>query len=384
MIKLIFGYIKGIGRTKFGVLDETLEELIEIAIKEALRDANLKVEDIDIIFISNFLYGIIANQLHLNTLLNNSVNFVGKPIFRTESACASGGSAFFQGLLSLKRYENALIVGVEKMTDIDIKLITKALASAGKIDLYFQEGFIFPAAFALIAQQHMIKYGTTREDLELVALKNHENARLNSFAHFFNKQVSIEDIRNSQDICTPLKLYDCSPISDGAVAIIITRKKSSSRDIEVIGSSFCTDYISFIDRNDFTSFTSVQRAAAEAYKQANINPEVLDLIEVHDCFTISELIALEDLKICIPGNSKGLIRSGAINRNGRIPVNTDGGLKGNGHPVGATGLAQIFEIVTQLRGEAGERQIDTPKLALTHNIGGFGSSAAIHIFKGNK
>lgn len=375
------GYIRGVGRTEFGILDKNIEEMMSIAISKTLTDANTTINDIDIIFVSNFLSGILQNQLHLSSLLNNVFNFTSKPIIRTECACTSGGSAIFQALIALSKYTNVLVVGVEKLSNIDNRLVTKAMCSAENITLYFKEGLIFPAEWALVAQQHMLKYGTTSEDLNLVSYKNHKNAILNPYAHFNHKNVTMEMIQSSEIISSPLKLFDCCPISDGAAAIIISKNKKSNRDIAVIGSSFCTDYCSLTQRENLTSFNSAKNAAHEAYKQANVKPDDLDLIEVHDCFTISELIALEDLGICNPGESKELVRNGSTNLDGIIPVNTDGGLKGDGHPIGATGIAQIYEAVTQLRSEAGKRQVKDAEIALTHNIGGIGGTAAIHILR---
>ena len=375
------GYIRGIGRTKFGILDESIQDMMSIAVSETLKDANVTANDIDMVLVSNFVSGILQNQLHLNSILNNICDFIGKPIIRVESACASGGSAIHLAQIALNKYRNVLVVGVEKMSNIEVDIVTKALASADDTSSYLNEGLIFPATYALMAQQHMLKYGTTLKDLALVSYKNHKNSKLNPLAQFNYKDVTMETIENSAVVCSPLRLFDCSPISDGAAAVLITKNKEDDRDIAIIGSSFSTDYCSLVQRENLTSFRSAKNAALEAYKQANVKPNELDLIEVHDCFTIAELIALEDLGLCKPGESKDLVRSGYTNIDGTIPVNTDGGLKADGHPIGATGVAQIYEVVTQLRGEAGERQVGGAKVALTHNVGGVGGSAAINIFR---
>lgn len=375
------GYVRGIGKTKFGILDESIQDMMSIAVSKSLKDANADPNDIDMIFVANFVAGILQDQLHLNSILNNVCNFAGKPIIRVETACASGGSAIYQALISLNKFRNILVVGVEKMSNIETDIVTKALASADDISSYLKEGLIFPATFALMTQQHMLKYNTTSKDLTLVSYKNHKNAKLNPLAHFNYKDVTMEMIQDSSVVCSPLRLFDCSPISDGAAAVIISKDKNSNRDIAIICSSLCTDYCSLTQRENLTSFNSVKKAASEAYRQANIKPNDLDLIEVHDCFTISELIALEDLGICKPGESKDLVRSGYTDIGGTIPVNTDGGLIANGHPIGASGVAQICEVVTQLRGEAEQRQVGGAKVALTHNIGGVGGTAVINIFR---
>jgi acetyl-CoA C-acetyltransferase len=259
--------------------------------------------------------------------------------------------------------------------------ITKAICAANDALSDQKEGLIFPAGFALIARQYFKKYGATSNDLDLVSLKSHSNANLNETAHFFHKKVDLEMIKNSPKVCSPFKLFDCSPVSDGAAAVVLSSKKNSCRDIEIIGSAFRTDTISLAQRNDLTSFSAVRLAAADAYKQAGISPKDVSIAEVHDCFTISELVAMDDLGFCKPGLAKDLVRKNETALSGKIPIGTGGGLKAGGHPIGATGIAQIYELTTQLRGEAGSRQVDRAKIGLAHNIGGTAGSAAVHILK---
>jgi acetyl-CoA C-acetyltransferase len=227
----------------------------------------------------------------------------------------------------------------------------------------------------------MMRFGIKREDLSNVSFKNHKNANLNPLAHFYNKKVTMEMINKSPVIATPLNLFDCSPISDGASAIVVSQEKKSDRDVEVIGSDLATDYISLAQRKDITSFPAARIAAANAFRQAKITPKDLSVAEVHDCFTIAELLAMEDIGICQPGESKYFIRDERTTLGGDIPINTDGGLEADGHPIGASGIAQLFEIVTQIRGEAGKRQIDDVEIGLSHSIGGIGGTAVIHILK---
>jgi acetyl-CoA C-acetyltransferase len=228
----------------------------------------------------------------------------------------------------------------------------------------------------------MLKYGIEHDVLEQVSYLNHKNANLNPFAHFSYKDVTMEMIKQSPVVASPLNLFDCSPISDGAAAAIISKDRYSERDIEILSSHISTDSISISQRKDLTSFNATKTASKKAYKDASITPDDLDIVEVHDCFTISQLLALEDLGLCKPGRSADLIENGDIGIDGRIPVNTDGGLKANGHPIGATGLAQIFEVVTQLRGEAGNRQVSDSEIGLAQNIGGIGGTAGITIMRG--
>jgi acetyl-CoA C-acetyltransferase len=263
------------------------------------------------------------------------------------------------------------------MTGTKLMSPTDAIAMAGDHENDFDNGLIFPASYALIAQQYLLKYKITHEIFEKISYINHKNANLNPLAHFYHKDVTMEMIKNSQMIASPLNLFDCSPISDGAVSIIISDKKHSDRDIKILSSHIATDTISLTQRDDFTSFKATKIASKKVYKETGISPQEIDILEVHDCFTINELLALEDLGLCSPGGAPSLVENGDILIGGMIPVNTDGGLKANGHPIGATGLAQIFEIVTQLRLEAGKRQVSCPEVGLAQNIGGIGGTCGI-------
>ncbi|MFH1897598.1 MAG: thiolase domain-containing protein [Candidatus Desantisbacteria bacterium] len=374
-------YITAIGRTKFGILNETLPKLAYKAMLSALEDSNLLIRDIDAIYVANFCSGPFQNQLHLNSLISSLLPGLRIPIIRIETACASGGSALYQALISLTKFKTIMVVGVEKMSNVDPTKATMNISAAGDKMLDQNEGLTFPASYALIAQQHMLKYGTTLDDLSLVSLKNHENGNLNEFAHFYHKKVDMEMIRNSPVICSPLRLFDCSPISDGAAALIVSRERRSYRDIKIVASALATDYISPAQRRDLTSFNAVKIATNEAYSQAKIHAQDVNIAEVHDCFTITELIAMEDLGFCKPGESKNYVREGRTKLNGDISINTDGGLKADGHPIGASGVGQVYEVVTQLRNEAGERQVKNLEIGLTHNIGGIGGTAVIHIFR---
>ena len=372
-------YITGVGRTKFGILSKSLVELTYEAMFNAIEDSPLNINDIDAIYVSNFLGGPLNGQLHFNSIIASLLPSINIPIIRIETACASSSVAFNQALNSLKKMPNIMIIGVEKMTGTKLMSPTDAIAMAGDHEIDFEQGLIFPAAYALIAQQYMQKYGVTHDILELVSYINHVNANRNPLAHFYHKEVTREMIKNSQMVASPLNLFDCSPLSDGAVAIIISDKKHADRDIRILSSRIATDTISLTQRADMTSFLATKIAGAQAYKDAGITPKKIDVVEVHDCFTISELLALEDLGFCAPGESSTMIENGDILLDGALPVNPDGGLKANGHPIGATGLAQIFEIVTQLRLEAGSRQVADPEIGLTQNIGGIGGTCGITI-----
>jgi acetyl-CoA C-acetyltransferase len=373
-------YITGIGRTKFGILQETLQEMAYMAISAALQDAEMALEEINAIYIGNFCAGPTQSQLHINALIADILPGLQIPMIRVETACASGGAALYNALIALSRFDNILVLGLEKLSIESLKATT-AISMAGDRFIDQREGLIFPASYALIAQQHMLKYNTKSEDLGLVALKNHQNANLNKDAHFYNTDIDINKILESPIVCSPLKLFDCSPLSDGACAAILSNHKRTKRDIEVIASSLATGNLAFTNSKDITSFPAVKKAAFDLYQQASLSPNDIDIFMVHDCFTIAELVAMEDLGICKPGESIYYVRDGRTKIDGDIPINTDGGLKADGHPIGASGVAQIHEIVFQLRGEAGERQIKNASIGLTHNVGGVGGTAALHIFR---
>ena len=301
------------------------------------------------------------------------------PIYHIETACASGGAALNQALHLINKYNNVMIVGFEKMNgSIKIPPI-EALTMAEDLEHGYEKGLIFPAAYALIAQMYFDKYSVNHEILEMISYYNHLNANLNPNAQFYEKNVTMEMIKRAKMVSSPLTLFDCSPLSDGSVTVIISNNQVSDRDVKILSSELITDSISIIQRKDLTSFPATRIAAKKAFEHAHIKPQDIDILEVHDCFTISELIALEDLGICAAGKAHELIKNGDITLKGSIPVNTDGGLKANGHPIGATGLAQFFEIVTQLRKEAGGRQVNGCEIGVCQNIGGIGSTSVVSV-----
>ncbi len=377
-------YIAGIGRTKFGILDKSLPELLYMAIYKALEDCALKVEDLDAIIVANFLGGSTQSQMHLGSLVSSLLPGTNLPSFRVEAACASGGMAVFQGLSLLYRgFENVLVVGGEKLNVLPNRELYKNIAMAGDFFRDQQEGLIFPAQYAIVASRYLRTCGACLDDLSSVSLKNYSNAAHNPLAHFNYKDLTLETINSSAVICSPLRLFDCCPISDGAASIIISRKKRSSRDIKIIGAGAITDAISLSQRKELTSFKAARSAAKAAYGMAGISPNDVDIAEVHDCFTIAELIAMEDLGFCGQGEAAGMLRRNETSLSGRLPINTDGGLLADGHPVGATGIAQICEVVRQLRGEACERQVSKARIGLTHNVGGVGGTAVVHVLENN-
>jgi acetyl-CoA C-acetyltransferase len=372
-------YIRGIARTKFGKLRHSLPEIIYESLYNTVKDASISVRDVDAIFISNFLSGPLNSQLHLNALVASLLPGLNLPIVRIEAACASASAALKQAMYALESLNVVMVIGAEKMTQSIVAKQIDAIAMASDQLLDQSNGLIFPASYALIAQQYMREYQADHKILEEISFINHKNANLNPLAHFYDKQVTRAMIKASPCIASPLNLYDCSPISDGAAAVVLSKDKKSERDVNILASHFVTDTISITQRDNLTSFKATKLAADKARKEAEVGVNDIDIVEVHDCFTIGELLALEDLGFCNRGEAPALIEDGYVLPKGELPVNIDGGLIGNGHPIGATGLAQIYEIVTQIRGEAGTRQIDNVRVGMAQNIGGVGGTAAVTI-----
>lgn len=308
------------------------------------------------------------------------------PSVRTESACASSGTALRLGILSILSgmYDVAMVGGVEKMTSRTTPEVTEFLAMASDFPFEQWHGITFPGLYALMATAHMHKYGTTEEQMAMVAVKNHRNGALNPKAHM-QREVPLEKAMSSRVIAWPLKLYDCSLITDGASCIIMTKpelaKRFTDTPVHITGSGHASDAIGLYEREDFTTLSAARLAGREAYKMAGIDHRKLDVAEVHDCFTIAEIIAYEDLGFCKPGEGGTLIEKGLTTLEGKIPVNTSGGLKSKGHPVGATGTAQAYEIYLQLTEQAAKRQVDGAEVGLTHNVGGSGATATVHIYR---
>ncbi len=370
--------VKGIGVTKFGELwDKTLADLALEASVEAIKDSGIEVEKIDAVYVANMISGITGNQEQLGPLVTNLLK-IHSPSVHIEAACASGGAAIHQACLALESglYKNILVVGVEKMTDQSASDIAKALMAASSQEER-EVGLTFPGLYALLAKAHMAEYGTTKEQLAAVAEKNHFHGSLNQKAQF-PFQITIEKAVKSGMIASPLGLLDCSPITDGAAAVVLssTGKKS---DIKIVGSATASDSLGLVDRANLTSLQSTQLAAKAAYKQSGLKPADIDVAEVHDCFTIAEILATEDLGFAKKGQGGAFAESGSSRLGGQLPINTSGGLKSCGHPVGATGVKQIAEIVGQLRGNMGDRQVKNAKVGLAHNVGGSGATAVVHI-----
>lgn len=373
-------FVAGVGKTRFGPTKKTAQQLVQEAVLQALDDAGMAPEDVQAFVVGNFLGGPNESQLHLNSVVAGLFPGLRIPGWRAEAACASGGVAMHQAVLALSRYERVLVVGIEHMSGVVGAELTRNIGMAGDRFLDQQQGLNFPASYALVAQAHMARYGTTTRDLELVSMKNHQNANLNPKAHFHAKRVCQADIDAGPTVAEPLRLFDCCPVSDGAAAVVLSREQSD-RALRVLASEVRTDVISLAQRQDAFTFPAARDAAQAAYASAGLAPDDVSLFEVHDCFTIAEVVAMEDVGVCAPGEAPSLIREGRTAIAGDRPVNASGGLKAGGHAIGATGVGQVYELALQLRGEAGERQVDGARVGLAHNVGGVGGTCSVHLLE---
>ena len=375
----------GTGMTKWGELwEKSLRTIFVETALLAMKDAG--VDRIDSMYVGSMSSGLFTGQEHIASLLADYLGQTPVPATRVETACASGGLAFRLGLMEVASgmSDIVLVGGIEKMTDVNGYEATYALGTAADQEYEGYHGITFPGLYALIARAHMEKYGTTREQLAMVAVKNHRNGAKNPLAQF-PFEVTIEDVLNSVMVADPLRILDCSPITDGAAAAIICpaemAKEMGKPVVKIIGSGHATDRIALSSRQDVTWLEATYQAGKKAYEMAGKGPDEIDVLEVHDCFTIAEICVMEALGIVEKGQGGRAVEEGLTSLEGKIPVNASGGLKSKGHPVGATGVAQIVEICKQLRGEAGDRQVKNARIGMTQNMGGSGGSTVVHIFE---
>ncbi len=371
--------ILGTGLTKFGELwDKSLYDLATEASLEAIKDSGLDKSKIEAVFVGNMIYGKLDGQDHLGAAVSSYLGLNGAG-FRIEGACASGSLAIHLAIQSLLAgtYKNVLVVGVEKMTDATISEVTQALMGAGS-EKERRAGLTFPGLYALMAKAHMQKYGTTKSHMAQVAVKNHYHASLNEKAQF-PFEITLEKALNSPEICSPFTLFDASPITDGAGALILSVENGPG--VFLTGSAVATDTVDLSSRKSLTEIAGTKEASQKALKQAGVEIGDIKIAEVHDCFTIAEILAMEDLGFCKKGDGGQFIQNGHTKLGGKMPVNTSGGLKACGHPVAATGVKQVIEIADQLRGRAGKRQADNVTVGLTHNVGGTGATVVVHILQ---
>jgi acetyl-CoA C-acetyltransferase len=377
--------VLGAGSTKYGRLNEGIIEIALDASIDAINSAGIAPKDIQAGYISN-VFGVSDKQVHMAPVIMSNLGLPGVPGLTIESACGSGSIMFREAYANVAAgfYDCVLGLGVEKITHTGTIQSTTLFSYCS--DFFYEggNGASFPGLFASIARAYMAKYKASEEDLASVAVKNHENGILNPKAHV-RKKITIDDVLKSPMVASPLKLYDCCPFSDGASAVILCNedfaKKSGRPFVEVIGSGRGASSAAVQGRDDITTIPSTVAAATQAYKMAGITPKDIDFAEVHDCFTIAEIIDIEDLGFFKKGTGANAVREGSTSRTGEIPINPSGGLKSKGHPIGATGIGQVVEVFEQLTGKADQRTVRDAEIALTHNFGATGASAAVHIFK---
>jgi acetyl-CoA C-acetyltransferase len=375
----------GLGKTAFGAFaDRDLRSLAVEAGQKCMADAHVSPSQIEAFYLGNFAGPSFVGQNHLAPYIASAMGITGVPCTRFEAACASSGSAFFHAVSAVGAglYDLVLVGGVEKMTSQTTPRVTEILAGAGDMAGEGRAGATFPALFAMIARRHMYQYGTTREQMAAVAVKNHANGAKNPQAHM-RKVITMEQALNGKPISAPLTVYDCSLISDGAAAVLIAPLERASeftgKPVRVLGIAQTSDHVALDEKDDITTFRAVQSAAEKAYKMAGVSARDIQFAEVHDCFTIAEIIATEDLGFVKKGGGGTYVLEGRTCLKGERPVNTSGGLKAKGHPVGATGVGQICDVAIQIRGEAGDRQVERRSLGLAQNLGGSGATAVVTI-----
>lgn len=380
-------YVAGIGETPMGRYpDRSLHDMIRDAAGQAIAESGVDPARIGAAYIGNFAGQTLTGQGHLGPLMTETLGLIDVPAFRIEGACASGGLALHQAVLAIRYgiHDVVLVGGVEKMTHQSTAVVTEALTSAMDITYEGHSGLTFPGLFAMVANRYFHEHRNVRREMAHVAVQSHDNALLNPHAQL-RKQIDVDKVLSAPAIADPLGLYDCSLVTDGAAFLVLTADpvaEVGKRGVRITGVGHGGDALTLHGKATKTSFKATRQASASAYEQAGLTPADIDLAEVHDCFTITQIINTEDLGFFEPGRGGDAVAEGRTARNGDIPINTSGGLKAKGHPVGATGISQAIEIITQLRGDAAERQVTTPTIGLTHNLGGTAGTCVVTIFEG--
>jgi len=376
--------VVGVGVTKFGKHDRTSAELFAEAAVEALADADLSPGAVQALYYGNVVGSETEHQLHTGPQAASVLGIPTVPTTRMETACASSHAAFRHAVMEIASgvSEVVLVGGAERVLNVATEDSTEYFAYASDARWEQSLGLTFPGVFALIARAHMARWGTTEEQMAAVAVKNHRHGVLNPKAQF-RKEITVEQVLRSPLVADPLKLYDCCPFTDGGAALVLASEevaRTRRRPVWVLASAAASDAMLIHDKRDLARVPATERAAAAAYRQAGLGPEAVDVVELHDCFTIAEIVATEGLGLFEPGMGGVAAERGWTSLGGKIPVNPSGGLKAKGHPIGATGAAQIAEVVTQLRGEAGPRQVDGARTGLTHTLGGNTATVLVSLF----
>lgn len=372
-------YVKSVAMTRFGKAEhESLKDLMLTAAHDALKQS--PETRIDAVYVGNFMGGSLANQEILGAIVANDLGLGYIPTAKLEGACASGGIALRQGILGIMsgEYENVLVVGAEKMKHASTADVTQVINSAMDRDTNEKHaGLTFPGFFGTLAHRYFYETGATKEHLAMIALKNRENALNNPLAQF-QKPTTLAEIIGARHITSPLGLFDCSPTTDGAAAVILSAKPT---DIKVRASAQASGPTMMQDAIDLLAIPAIQISGQQAYEKAGVGPEDIDVVEIHDCFSMTEMLAIEDLGFFKKREGWLAIQEGKTKVTGEKPVNTSGGLLSRGHPIGATGVAQIVQLVHQLRGTAPNQLAKQPRLALAQNLGGTGAYSVVHILE---
>lgn len=376
--------IIGVGMTKFGELwEQSLRDMFAEAALKAMENA--KVEKIDALYVGAMSSGLYAYQEHLGSLMADYIGQIGVPAVRVESACSSGGQAVRMGFIDVASgmHDIVLVGGVEKMWDVEDGTFVLVTASDQEYEAY--NGVTFPGLYAMIARAYMERYGLTREELAQVPIKNHKHAVNNPNAQY-PFEIDLKTVLNSSMVADPLRLMDCSPITDGAACLILCpldrAKEFTDKYVKIRGVGAASGPIALHDHKDLTRLEAVYLAAQRAYQMAGVTPNDIDFVEVHDCFSIAEIVVAEELGFFEYGKGGKAIAEGQATYGGKIVINPSGGLKAKGHPVGATGVAQLVEAFYQLTNQAGKRQVQNARLGMTQNMGGSGGSCVVHILEG--
>ncbi|ABK78390.1 acetyl-CoA acetyltransferase [Cenarchaeum symbiosum A] len=377
--------VLGAGSTKYGKLEDSISDITVQASVDAIDSAGIEPREIGAGYISN-VFGVADKQVHLGPVIMSNLGIPERPSLSIESACGSGSASFREAFANVAAgfYDAVLVAGTEKVTHTGTEWTTTYFSYCSDFFYEGQAGASFPGLFASMARAYLNEFKATEEDFARVAVKNHENGLLNPKAHL-QKKITIDDVMASAVVASPLKLYDCCPFSDGASSVILCSEKFAKEHggeyIRVTGSGRGGSSAALQGREQMTTIPSTRIAAEQAYKMAGVGPKDIDFAEVHDCFTIAEIVDTEDLGFFEKGKGVAAVREDATSRGGEIPINPSGGLKSKGHPIGATGVGQVVEVYDQLTGKAGQRTVKGATTGLTHNFGATGASCAVHIFQ---
>ncbi len=377
-------WVVGAASNRFGKMRESGREAAARVALEALDAAGVEPRQIGYTFVAN-CFGVAERQAHVGPLINTALGIPEVPSCTVESACSSSSAALHEAFVHVAGgfLDAALVVGVERLSHLDTLAATSYFAMGADYAFEAHNGATFPGLYATLARAYQHRFGTPAEEMGAVAVKNHANAARNPHAHF-QREITLDTYLSSPMIASPLRLYDCCPFSDGAAAVVVAAREAVPRPVAeplvIRASARAGSVADMHDRPTLTGLPASRLAADQAFRQAGLDRSKVDFLEVHDCFTIAELMALEDMGFFEPGTAGRATREGVTSRDGKLPVNPSGGLKAKGHPVSATGAAQVVEIFEQFNHRADRRAVPRAEVALAHNVGATGGSCSVHVF----